>query len=140
MVAQGQQVSCYKRKFSKMKNQLQNGDAIYIPVASQPGPGLVSGQVYLFGSMIGVAGFSTQSTTGGVTTTVIGVLWLTGVYTLPKHATQAWTIGELLYWDNGLGVVSGVNDSTDKVIGVAAAAAGSTDTTGAVRLNGAFAA
>jgi predicted RecA/RadA family phage recombinase len=57
-----------------------------------------------------------------------------GVYTLPKTTGAAWTEGQLLYWD----------DTNDKVIttatgnlliGCAAAAAGSDDTTGTVRLN-----
>jgi predicted RecA/RadA family phage recombinase len=112
--------------------------AIYIPVASQPSTGMVSGDVYKIGSMVGVAGFTTQTTLNSITTTVIGVLWVTGVYTLPKKTGAVWTIGELLYWDNQLGVCSTVDDSTDVVIGVAVSAQASGDVTGAVRLNGSF--
>lgn len=58
-----------------------------------------------------------------------------GVFTLAKETSQAWTEGQKVYWDNGNSRCT--TDAVDgMLVGVAAAAAGSADTTGDVRLNG----
>jgi predicted RecA/RadA family phage recombinase len=58
-----------------------------------------------------------------------------GVWVLPKTSSQAWTQGQKIYWDDSNKRCD--NDGTvGLLIGVASADAGSSDTTGAVRLNG----
>src|ERR1051326_9035561 len=60
-----------------------------------------------------------------------------GVFTLPKTTGTAWTEGELLYWDATAGEVTTDDDNDhNRLIGWAAAAAGSSDATGSVRLDG----
>lgn len=58
-----------------------------------------------------------------------------GVATVLKATGSAWTEGEKLYWDNS---AKKFTDSAggNTLVGVAAAAAGSGDTTGKVRLDG----
>lgn len=110
-----------------MKNQVQKGDAMTV---TAPAGGMVSGQGYLFGSMFGVAA---ETVAAGVQTTI----WLVGVYTLAKNSAEAWTVGELVYWDNTAFHCTATATS-NKLIGVAEAAAGNPSSVGNVRLNGAF--
>jgi len=91
-----------------------------------------SGDLVLVGTMFGVAardaasGEQVELNTGGV-------------YDLPKAASQAWTVGAKVYWDNTAKVAT-TTTSGNTLIGVATVAvdgaAGST--IGRVRLNGSF--
>lgn len=106
-----------------MKNFVQPGDVISVPAPAN----VTAGGAVLVGSLFGVA----------VNTALSGAaveIAVTGVFDLPKTAAQAWTVGQLLYW-SGTAVTNVA--STNKLIGVAAAAAQSADTVGRVRLNGA---
>lgn len=58
-----------------------------------------------------------------------------GVHTLPKATSQAWTEGAKLYWDNTAKNIT-TTASGNTLVGVASAAAGSSDTTGVVLLDG----
>lgn len=109
-----------------MKNNTATGDVIVVtaPYAVASGAGC------LVGSLFGVA-----STTAAISTPV--ALELTGVFTLAKVTGAAWTVGQRLYWDDTAKNVTGTA-STNKLIGVAVAAAASADTTGSVRLTAAF--
>ena len=64
---------------------------------------------------------------------------LTGVIDLAKVASQAWTAGAKVYWDNTAKRATNVA-SGNTLIGVAvlAVGAGADETVGRVRLNGAF--
>ncbi|WP_232302453.1 DUF2190 family protein [Elstera litoralis] len=62
---------------------------------------------------------------------------MTGVYTLAKVAGSAWTVGEIVYWDNAAKACTDTPASNLK-IGHATEAAASSATAGAVRLNGAY--
>ena len=91
-----------------------------------PGAGVTVGVAVQIGQLFVVA----QSTA------TVGVAFegtLVGVHTLPKDNTQAWTEGATLYWD-----ASGAELSTTatgkQLVGVAAVAAGSADTTGSILL------
>lgn len=66
----------------------------------------------------------------------LGQVQTTGVFKLvPKTTGTAWTFMQKLYWDAADGEVTTLPDSgTNKVIGYAAAAAGSADATGDVLL------
>ena len=91
---------------------------------------LTSGQGLLVGSIFGVA-----SADAAISTEVEAVL--EGVFTLTKATGAAWTVGALIYWDNVARNCTTVLTS-NKLIGVAQAAALIGDTVGNVRLNAAF--
>jgi predicted RecA/RadA family phage recombinase len=63
----------------------------------------------------------------------LGSVQTRGVWFLTKHAGEAWAMGAKLYWDNGNSRVT-TTASSHKVIGYAAQAALSADTTGFVML------
>lgn len=110
-----------------MKTQVGNGDtlALTAPVA------FVSGTGYKVGSMFGIAGFSCAIGESGV-------LWLRGVYTHAKTSAQAWTVGQLLYWDDTNKVVTSAAGTANLKIGFATAVAANPSSTGSIRLNGSF--
>ena len=62
-----------------------------------------------------------------------GSLATSGVFKLQKTTSQAWTLGQKLYWDGATSKATSVAGSL-KVLGYAAAAAGSADTEGLVLL------
>jgi predicted RecA/RadA family phage recombinase len=108
-----------------MQNYIQPGNTLTL---TAPSGGVTSGTGYKVGQLFVVAANDVAETLPFEGKT-------DGVYTLPKTTGTAWTEGLLLYWD----------DSTDKattvaednlLIGCAAEAALSGDTTGTVRLNG----
>lgn len=63
----------------------------------------------------------------------LGSLATKGVWELPKTTGTAWTLGQILYWNNG-GTLVTTSASGNKQIGYAAAAAGSADDVGKVLL------
>ena len=92
-----------------------------------------SGQPVLIGSLFGIA----------ENAAAIGdplVLAMNGIYDLPKTASQAWTVGQLIYWDVATSRVTNVV-ATNKLVGVAvlAVGAGAGETIGRVRLTAASA-
>jgi predicted RecA/RadA family phage recombinase len=108
-----------------MNNYIQTGNVVTL---TAPSGGVTSGTGYKIGQLFVVA-------TNNVAETLPFQGKTDGIFTLPKTTGTAWTEGVLLYWD----------DSTDKattvaednlLIGCAAEAADSGDTTGTVRLNG----
>jgi predicted RecA/RadA family phage recombinase len=111
-----------------MNNQVAKGDSIDVVA---PSGGVVSGQAYQFGSMIGI---SPVTAAAGVLIS----LALVGVYTTnQKNSAEAWTVGQLIYWDNTAKKFTGTATS-NKVAGVAIAAAANPSSSGVVRLNGVF--
>ena len=91
---------------------------------------VLSGQGVLLGSLFGIAAHNAN----------VGddlVINLTGIYELPKAASQAWTVGQKVYWDNTNKVVTNVT-TDNTLIGVATLAVtnAAANTTGTVRLNG----
>ena len=111
-----------------MKTYVQPGNTITLtaPYAVASGDGL------LVGSIFGVA-----AGTAALGETVEAAL--VGVYELKKLGSQAWAVGDRIYWDN-------TNKETTKTatgntaVGVAteAVAGGAGDVIGRVRLNGSF--
>lgn len=77
---------------------MQQGDALYV---TAPSGGFAGGSPYMVGSIFGVASFDTPQT-------ITGVLWVKGVYTLPKTSAQAWAVGDALYWDSANSVLTNV--------------------------------
>ena len=109
-----------------MKNYIKEGKTLSLlaPYAVTSGSGLEVGSVF------GVA--SNDAANGAAVEAVVE-----GVFTLAKNSAEAWTVGELLYWDNTAKVVTATSTS-NKLIGVAYASAANPSSTGQVRLNGAF--
>lgn len=60
-----------------------------------------------------------------------------GVFELPKVSAQAWTEGQLIYWDKAAGLATNVAAEDLLLIGCAARAAANPSSVGEVRLNGA---
>lgn len=108
-------------------NYVQEGDTVTV---AAPSGGVTSGNAYLITGIFGVA----------TTTTTVGLdveLATEGVWTLTKVGSQAWSVGDRIYWDDanarctsdaGAGIYIGV--CTEAV------ASGAGDVTGKVRLNG----
>ena len=112
-----------------MKNFIGVGNRVTLVAAAIT----ISGQAVLAGSLFGIA----------ENAAAIGdplVLMLNGIYDLPKTASQAWTVGQLIYWDVATSRVTNVV-ATNKLVGVAvlAVGAGAGETTGRVRLTAASA-
>lgn len=109
-----------------MKNYIQKGDVLTLtaPYARS------SGQGALIGSIFGVA-------TNDVENGAEGEFAVEGVIELAKTSAEAWDQGDLVYWDDTNKVCTSVSTS-NKLIGVAVAAAANPSATGIVRLNEAF--
>lgn len=111
-----------------MKNWVQPGDQVTVAAPYD----VSAGGGALVGSLFGIA----------VNDAVSGAdveLATTGVFDMAKTASQAWTVGVRVYWDDTNKVATSTA-STNKLIGVAMAAVGggAGETTGRVRLSGAF--
>lgn len=111
-----------------MKNFVAVGNILTLPAPSA----LASGDGILVGAIFGVAQVSVANGEGVP-------LLVTGVFELPKAASQAWTVGARVYWDNTARVTT-TTATGNTLIGVAVKAVGGTagETTGTVRLNGSF--
>ncbi len=111
-----------------MKNYVQPGNTITLtaPYAVTSGDGLLVGSI--FGVVAGTAALGDPVETA-----------LEGVYDLKKVASQAWAVGDKIYWDNTAKNTTKTLTS-NTLIGVATdvVAGGATDLIGRVRLNGAF--
>lgn len=108
-------------------NYVQEGDTVTV---AAPSGGVTSGNAYLITGIFGVA----------TTTTTVGLdveLATEGVWTLTKVGSQAWSVGDRIYWDDANARCT--SDAGGGIyIGVAteAVGSGSDATTGKVRLNG----
>ena len=110
-----------------MKNYVQPGDVMTF---TAPAGGVESGRGYKIGQLFVVAAHSADA----------GAKFegqVTGVFDLPKVASQAWTEGALVYWDDTKGECT-TTATGNLLIGVAAAAVSSDagSVIGRVRLNG----
>lgn len=110
-------------------NYVQPGDQLTITA----GADISSGDVVVVGSLLGIAAVDIKS---GAT----GTVSLQGVYTCPKVAGNAWTVGQALVWDvseSKFDTAAAVSLDTGDVSGnaVAFTAAGSTAATGQVAIN-----
>lgn len=111
-----------------MKNFIQPGHTITLATPAA----VTSGSGVLVGAIFGIAAHDAAS--GDALETVT-----TGVFDLNKIGSQAWAIGDKVYWDNSNKRATKIaTDNT--LIGVALAVVGSAadETTGRVRLNGSF--
>ena len=111
-----------------MKNFVAVGNILTLPAPAA----LTSGQGALIGSIFGVA---QKDASIGEDVAIL----VKGVFELPKAASQAWTVGARVYWDNAARVTT-TTATGNTLIGVAVIAVGGTagETIGTVRLNGSF--
>ena len=111
-----------------MKNFVAVGNILTLPAPAA----VASGDGALIGTIFGVA---QKAAANGEDVAIL----VTGVFELPKAASQAWAVGAKVYWDNtAKNTTTTVSGNT--LIGVAVKAVGGTagETTGTVRLNGSF--
>jgi predicted RecA/RadA family phage recombinase len=108
-----------------MKNFIELGDQLTVPA---PGGGVVSGQLVIIGSLIGVAGSNAAAGVNFACKT-------RGVFELPKVSAQAWTIGAPIYWDSGAANATTVS-TANTAIGYATEAAANPSSVGRVRIAG----
>lgn len=107
-----------------MKNQIARGEVMNLPA---PTGGTVAGTPYLIGVILGIAAMT-------VLVGVVTPFHLVGAYELmPKTTGEAWTAGDLLYWDNTAKKFT-TTATSNKKAGVAYADAASGDATGSVNL------
>ncbi len=111
-----------------MKNFVQPGNTITLtaPYAVASGDGLLVGSIFGIAAGAAALGETVEAA-------------LVGVYELKKLGSQAWAVGDRIYWDNTARQTTKVTTS-NTLIGVAteAVAGGAGDVVGRVRLNGAF--
>ena len=105
------------------KNYVQPGKVLDLAAPYQRN----AGEGALIGNLFGVA-------LNTVANGAVGQFATEGVWTLAKATGAAWTVGQLLYWDNSAKNVTGTSTSNFR-IGAATVAAASGDTTGTLRLN-----
>ena len=111
-----------------MKTYVQPGNTITLTAPYD----VTSGDGLLVGAIFGIA--SGDALTGSEVEVVT-----TGVFDLIKAASQAWAVGDKVYWDNTNRVAT-KTATANTLIGVAVLAVGGTasETTGRVRLNGSY--
>lgn len=111
-----------------MKNFNARGDVLTIVSAAA----VASGAGVLIGSIFGVAANSSAAGEEAVLNVV-------GLFELNKTASEAWTPGDAVYWDDAAGEATTVATGNTLIgVATAAVAGGAADTIGKVRLNGSF--
>jgi predicted RecA/RadA family phage recombinase len=106
-----------------VKNFIEIGDSLTVPA---PTGGVVSGDVVIIGSLIGIA---TATAAVGVAVAVK----TKGVFELPKVSAQAWTIGAPIYWD-GTAHLATTTSTSNTLIGYATEVAANPSSVGRVRI------
>src|SRR5579885_1983538 len=102
-----------------MKNFVQEGKTITVTAPAD----VISGQLVVVGSIVGVAAF-TAASGADVEVTV------EGVFELPKVATDVIAQGAKLYWDSGPAkLTKPAGTGSTPMVGVATASAGDAATT-----------
>lgn len=106
------------------QNYIQPGEVIdYIVPSSTT---FAAGDVVLAGTIVGIA-------LGGGTEGETIPVKVTGVFEVAKTTGEAWTVGALVYWDSSEEEFT-TTSSGNTLAGKAVAAAGSSDTTGLLKL------
>ena len=110
-----------------MKNFVQPGETLTL---TAPSGGVVSGTVYKIGTLIVVAKVTAAQATPFAAL-------LCGVIEYAKAASQPWTEGAAVYWDDTAKNFTTTSSGNTKAgVAVAAVGSGAGETLGLVRLNG----
>jgi len=111
-----------------MKNYIQPGKTITLPApyAVSSGDGLLVGAIFGVASANSAIGETVEAS-------------LVGVFDLKKAASQAWAVGDKIYWDNTAKEAT-KTATGNTAIGVAVEAVGNaaSETIGRLRLNGSY--
>lgn len=109
-----------------MKNYVQKGEILTFVA---PSPGVTSGEGVMIGALFGVC--ATSAATGANVEVCVE-----GVFSLPKpNSVVAFSVGERIFWDDSTKLCK-KTASGFFPIGIATVAAGATDATVTVRLDG----
>lgn len=110
-----------------MDNFLQPGDSVEF---TAPSGGVTAGTPVLIGQLLVV-----PATTASQTNKFVGKT--TGVFSVTKVGSQAWTEGAIVYWDAANDRFTTVATGNFRAgVAVEAVASGANDTTGKVRFDG----
>ena len=106
---------------------IAQGDVLTL---TAPSGGVTAGTAYLFGGLVVIA-----QTTAAEAASFDA--YATGIHSVTKANSQAWTVGAVIYWDDTNAVFTTASTGNYRA-GVAVEAVASTEglTTGKVRLNG----
>lgn len=111
-----------------MRNYIAPGDRVTVAAAATT----VAGTGILRGAMFGMA---MNDAANGADL----VLALTGIFSGVKAASQAWTVGAAIFWDDTAKVFTTTSSGNTRIgVAVEAVGSGAGETTGIVRLNGSF--
>lgn len=109
------------------KNFIQPGGTLDL---TAPSGGVVTGLTYKIGTLIVVALVTKDQTLKFAAATE-------GVFEVPKAASQAWTEGAAVYWDDTNKVYTTTSSGNTKAgVAVVAVGSGAGEVLGIVRLNG----
>ena len=111
-----------------MKNYVQPGKTISlaVPYAVTSGDGLLVGSIFGIASGNAAIGENLE-------------VDLVGVFDLKKTASQAWSVGDKVYWDNTAKEVTKTSTGNTLVgVAVESVGNGASETVGRVRLNASF--
>lgn len=92
-----------------------------------PGADVASGDVIVQGDLVGVVRFDIKAN-------VLGALAVAGVFDFAKNTGVAYTVGQILYWDDTNNIVTSTATG-NKLIGKVARAAATTDTSVRIRMS-----
>lgn len=109
-----------------MNTYRHKGDSISV---TTPTGGMVSGQLYKIGSLIGVAALTSLEGAPNELKT-------TGVFELSKTSAQAWAVGDDVFMDTSTRVLTKASAAGLVLVGMATQVAANPSATGYVRLNG----
>lgn len=110
-----------------MKNYIQGTTEIRTFTA--PTGGVVAGTPLRIGQYVVIP----------AVTAAEGVLFdgaISGVFTVPKVSAQAWTVGQLIYWDSATSTFTNVGGTGDTLVGRTTAIAANPSATGVVDFDG----
>ena len=111
-----------------MKNYIQPGHTITLtaPAAVTSGAGMLVGAIFGIAAHDAASGESVEALT-------------VGVIDINKVGSQAWAVGDKVYWDNtNKRTTKTATDNTLIGVALVIVGGGADDTTGRVRLNGSF--
>ena len=107
-----------------MRNYVEEGQSLTLtaPYIVAPGAGMLVGNIFAVAKNPAAAGVPVDA-------------MLRGVFAMAKAAGQAWTQGQMVYWDNtALNVTT--TAAGNRIIGAASQAQAAGDTVGRVMLDG----
>jgi predicted RecA/RadA family phage recombinase len=110
-----------------MKNYISSGDTVTLVA---PTGGVVSGTAVKIGQIVAI-----PAVTVAAAASFEGAV--SGIFDLAKVSAQAWTVGQIIYFDSAAGLFTTTSATGNVIVGQAVAIAANPSPTGRVRLDGA---